>query len=160
MFPPAWASASIRRRSMKRETALRGSGRWSSFQNACILGYSEDARSKSKRGAHALRFYYDYFEPNNIDLVPSGNTHTGLAPVGSGSISKGLFILYSIPEFWKKQLKFNGDMAVNVGRCSEKNNCISELSGVMDASAAKKQEKALKYVRCNTSCRKNGSTCR
>ena len=30
-------------------------------------------------------------------------------------------------------------MAVNVGRCSEKNNCISELSGVMDASAAKKQ---------------------
>ncbi len=48
---------------------------------------------------------------NNIDLVPSGNTHTDPASVGSGSISQGLSTNI-IPETGEKGNRANGENGV------------------------------------------------
>ncbi len=58
------------------------------------------------------------YQINNIDLIPSGNTHTDPASVGSGSISQGLFT-NTIPETGEKS---NHADAENLKNDSSKRN--------------------------------------
>lgn len=52
------------------------------------------------------------YQVNNIDLVPSGNTHTGTTPVGSAPIGQGLFI-NSIPQTAEKSNTAGGIYDMN-----------------------------------------------